>query len=101
MDTLIADLRYGARLLRRSPGWTAVAIASVALGIGANAVVFSLLDAVLLEPFPYKDSSQLVLLWGSKNEDTTRGISGADVHDWREQSRTFEDIRPDPIPWTG
>ena len=65
---------------------------SLALGIGANAVVFSLVDAVLLEPFPYRDSSQLVLVWGSKKEDVTRGISGPDLNDWREQSRAFEDI---------
>ncbi len=92
MDRLRTDVRFALRLLLRSPGWTAVAVLSLALGIGANAVVFSLLDAVLLEPFPYRDSGQLVLLWGSKKEDVTRGISGADLKDWREQSRSFEDI---------
>jgi putative ABC transport system permease protein len=92
MDRLRIDLHFAARLLRRSPGWSAIAILSLALGIGANAVVFSLVDAVLLEPFPYRDSGQLVLLWGSKSETQTTGISGADLKDWREQNRTFEEM---------
>jgi len=92
MDRLIIDLRFAVRLLLRSPNWTVIAVLSLALGIGANAVVFSLVDAVLLEPFPYRDSSQLVLLWGSKSEAQTPGISGADLADWREQNRTFQDM---------
>jgi putative ABC transport system permease protein len=92
MDRLIVDLRYGIRLLRRSPGWSMVGIVSLALGIAGNAVVFSLVDAVLLKPFPYRDADRLVLLWGAKDEKTTRGISGADLNDWREQSRAFVDL---------
>ncbi len=65
---------------------------SLALGIGANAVTFSLVDAVLLEPFPYHEPERLVLLWGSKSESVTRGISGPDLDDWRQQSRSFEDM---------
>ena len=65
---------------------------SLALGIGANAVTFSLVDAVLLKPFPYQDPERLVLLWGAKSESVTRGISGPDLEDWRQQSRTFRDM---------
>ena len=92
MHHFLNDLRYAARLLVRVPGWTAVAVVSLSLGIGANAVVFSLVDAVLLDPFPYRDAGQLALLWGSRGDDQRTGISGADLADWREQTRTFEDI---------
>ena len=86
------DLKFAARLLARSPGWTAVAVLSLALGIGANTLAFSLVDSVLLKPFPYKDTERLVLLWGSKSENVTRGITGPDLQDWRQQNRTFSDI---------
>jgi putative ABC transport system permease protein len=89
---VLDDVRFGLRLLARSPGWTAVAVFSLAFGIGANSVVFSLVDAVLLKPFPYPAPESLVLLWGAKSESTTRGISGPDLEDWRQQSHTFRDM---------
>jgi predicted permease len=92
IETTAGDVRYAVRLLARAPAWTLVAILSLALGIAANATVFSLVDAVLLNPFPYRDPEGLVLLWGSKSGDVTRGISGADLADWRRQSRALEDI---------
>lgn len=87
-----ADVRYALRLLRRTPGWTAVAAFSLAAGIAANGTVFSLVNAVLLDPFPYRDSERLVFLWGSRSQETTAGLSGADLADWRTEGRTFEAI---------
>jgi len=63
LETLWQDLRYGARMLRRNPGFTAVAVISLTLGIGANCTVFTFLNSILLRPLPYPDSGRLVTLW--------------------------------------
>ncbi|HYJ88119.1 MAG TPA: hypothetical protein VEW46_18775, partial [Pyrinomonadaceae bacterium] len=67
MNTFFRDLRYSARMLIKSPGFTAVAVISIALGIGANTAVFSVINAVLLKSLPYKDPSSLVLVWGDSD----------------------------------
>jgi putative ABC transport system permease protein len=66
MGALLADLRYGLRLLRRSPGFALVTIATLALGIGATTAMFSVVDGVLLKRFPVKDQSRLLIVWTSK-----------------------------------
>lgn len=86
------DLQFAFRLLMRAPVWTAVAVLSLALGIGANTLAFSLVDGVLLKPFPFRNPDRLVFLWASTSEETTRGITGPDLQDWRDQNHTFEDI---------
>jgi predicted permease len=92
MDALLTDLRHAVRLFRRTPGWTATAILSLALGIGANLLIFSIVDAVLLRPFPYRDPSRLVFVWGTKNDAVRRGISGADLADWQARNRSFDSL---------
>lgn len=96
MDTFFRDLRYSVRLLIKSPAFTAVAVLSIALGIGANTTVFSVINAVLLKSLPYKDTRSLVLVWGdARNQENLRKhnqVSATDIADIRSQSSVFEDV---------
>ena len=95
MSGLWQDVRYGARMLLKQPGFTLVAILTLGLGIGGNTAIFSVVNAVLLRPLPYKDSARLVMVWNNGAEaaggDRTP-LAIADLQDWRAQSRSFESI---------
>ena len=94
MTTLFQDLRYGIRMLLKNRGFTAVAVISLALGIGANTAIFSVVNAILLKALPYKQPDRIVLVWGSvPSEGTVRSqVSATDVADWRSQNTVFEDV---------
>ena len=91
MGTLLQDLRYGARMLRKSPGFTIVAVLTLALGIGANTAIFSVVNGVLLRPLPFRDPSRLVLI-AEKSSFPIISTSYENYLDWRDQSHSFESM---------
>ncbi|MFZ0213967.1 MAG: ABC transporter permease [Candidatus Acidiferrales bacterium] len=95
LQDLLQDLRYGLRMLRKSPGFTAVAVLTLALGIGANTAIFSVTYGILLKPLPYPDSSRLVQLWETTappGPGRTVYISSRDFREIASQCRAFEHL---------
>ena len=91
MNTLWRDFRFGFRLLGKNKGLTAVAVLALALGIGPNTAIFSVLYATLLAPLPYPSPDQLVIVW-SKIQGFRNGVSAGDFEDWRHQSKAFQEL---------
>jgi predicted permease len=92
MDTLLQDLRYAARKLLRTPGFTVIATATLALAIGATTAVYSLVDGVLLKPLPFRAPQQLVRLQSTGRDGKPFPLSPADYLDYRDQATSFSDI---------
>ena len=91
----LEDLRYGLRTHLRSPGFTAVAVITVALGVGANTAIFSVVKTVLLKPLPFSNPDRLVKLWESNPRnpaDEIMPVSPADFQDWRSRTHSFAEI---------
>ena len=96
MNRLMQDIRYGMRMLAKAPGFTAIAVLTLALGIGANTAIFSVVNASLLRPLPFQNSGQLVDLWGRSSlfDFPDLGMSLPDVEDIRAQDTVFSAIAP-------
>jgi predicted permease len=92
LETVLQDLRFALRLLRKSPGFTMVALITLALGIGANTAIFSVVNAVLLQPLPYPESDRIVQLMRSFPERNFPSISISKFMVWRNQTQVFQDI---------
>jgi len=94
MLTLLNDFRYSLRALRKMPGFSLVSVLVLALGIGANTAIFSVVNSVVLRPLPYADADRLALIWETDLKDGIKreGPSAPNFLDWKEQNRSFEDM---------
>src|SRR5262245_19066286 len=92
MNTVWQDLRHGARMLLKSPNYTLIAVAMLALGIGANTAIFSVVSAVMLRPLPYREPDRLVMVWGADQKGNLSTTAPARYLDWRARNDVFTDI---------
>lgn len=93
---MMQDIRYALRTFAKNPGFAAVAIIAIALGVGPNSAIFSIVNAVLLRPLPYKDPDRVVMLWetAKKRGFDQLPVSGITLTDWKRECRSFEDMAP-------
>ena len=98
IDEFLRDVRYGGRLLAKNPVVSLIAIVTLALGIGANTAIFSVVNAFLLRPLPYGDPDRLVMV-DSQHRGQSTGVSFADYEDWRRQNNVFDDLAFFNLRW--
>jgi putative ABC transport system permease protein len=96
MTSILRDVRFGVRLLRRKPGFTAVAVLTLALGIAANSAIFSVIYATYLAPLPYRDADRLVMVW-SQLKGNREAVAPGDFVEWKRRATVFDDLEA----WTG
>src|SRR5258706_6344762 len=108
METLLRDFSYSFRLLRKNALFSAMAIVVIGLGLGANTLIFSVINGVLLNPLPYRDPGRVVMLWWDASRSTggsqKSSAAAADFLDWKERSQSFESMaafRNDSLTFTG
>ena len=106
MQILLQDMLYGLRLLLKKPAFTAVALIALALGIGANTAIFSVVNGVLLSPLPYAQPDQLAMVWSDNRRQGVRDdiTSYPNFLDWRDRNKTFQGMsatRDQTVSWTG
>src|SRR5687767_10343966 len=92
LDEFTQDLRFGGRTLRRNPGFAAIAVLTLALGIGANAAIFSVVNAVLLRPLPWREPDRAVMIWSKWVSFGKTWVAEGEVLDYRKRSRTLSEV---------
>ena len=106
MHSLWQDIRYSARMLMKSPGFSLLAVVTLALGIGANAAIFSIINSVLLRSLPYEDADRIVTLWENNTKESIPrdDVSPANFLDWSERQQVFSEIayaNPNSLDYSG
>src|SRR5262245_36962970 len=92
MSTLVRDLRYGLQMLLKKPGFTLMAVLTLALGVGANTAIFSVVNGVLLRRLPYADPDRLVMIWEDPGGNPRNHVNPRNFADWSEQNQSFEQV---------